>query len=195
MIASADSIFPSSSDSSNASKASTVATPSSTSRSTWSESLMKSVMTTCGVGGGHGGDLCHCHCQSLVIGIRLTALVRRSRGRTRDRRYRAFRCTSFRRWPPARRIRRSDRRPLAGLSPSSTTPAFKSMSSRSASNSGVLVATLMTGVGLQPKQLPRPVVNITRFAPPATFPVTLAGSKPGESITTNPRDSIRSAYS
>jgi hypothetical protein len=41
---------------------------------------------------------------------------------------------------------------------------------------GVLVAILIDGAGLQPKQLPRPVVNAITFAPPATRPVTLAGS-------------------
>ena len=53
------------------------------------------------------------------------------------------------------------------------------MSSRIRSYMGVLVATLIDGVGLQPKQLPRPVVNTITFAPPATMPVTLTGSKPG----------------
>ena len=48
------------------------------------------------------------------------------------------------------------------------------------------MATLIDGVGLHPKQLPRPVVNTTTFAPPATIPVTLGGSKPGVSISTKP---------
>ena len=44
---------------------------------------------------------------------------------------------------------------------------------------GVLEAILIDGTGLQPKQLPRPVVKTIMFAPPATMPVTLGGSKPG----------------
>ena len=51
-----------------------------------------------------------------------------------------------------------------------------SMSSIIRSYIGVLVATLIDGTGLQPKQLPRPVVNTTTLAPPATRPVTLGGS-------------------
>ena len=46
-----------------------------------------------------------------------------------------------------------------------------------AGTDGVGVAsTFIDGVGLQPKQLPRPVVKTTRLAPPATIPVTLGGS-------------------
>ena len=60
---------------------------------------------------------------------------------------------------------------------------------------GVLLATLIDGVGLQPKQLPRPVVNTTTLAPPATIPVTLGGSKPGVSMTTKPFAVTGSAYS
>ena len=45
--------------------------------------------------------------------------------------------------------------------PSYGTPALMSMSSRMRSNTGVLLATLMVGDGLQPKQLPRPVVKTT----------------------------------
>ena len=60
--------------------------------------------------------------------------------------------------------------------PSMIRPALTSMSSCIRSNMGVLVATLIDGTGLQPKQLPRPVVNTTMLAPPATSPVTDAGS-------------------
>ena len=50
------------------------------------------------------------------------------------------------------------------------------MSSIIRSYIGVLVAILSDGAGLHPKQLPRPVVNNTMLAPPATIPVVLAGS-------------------
>ena len=55
------------------------------------------------------------------------------------------------------------------------------------------MATLIEGTGLQPKQLPLPVVKTTTFAPPATIPVTDAGSKPGVSIKTKPRSVTGSA--
>ena len=48
------------------------------------------------------------------------------------------------------------------------------------------MATLIDGAGLQPKQLPRPVVNTTMLQPPATRPVTETGSYPGVSIITKP---------
>ena len=51
-----------------------------------------------------------------------------------------------------------------------------SMSSIMCSYSGVLVATLIDGAGLQPNTLPRPVVKTSTFAPPATMPVMLTGS-------------------
>ncbi len=51
-----------------------------------------------------------------------------------------------------------------------------SMSSSMRWNIGVLVASLIDGDGLQPNTLPRPVVNATRLAPPATWPVAATGS-------------------
>ena len=68
------------------------------------------------------------------------------------------------------------------------------MSSIIRSYIGVFVATLIDGVGLQPKQLPRPVVKTITCAPPATMPVTLTGSSPGVSITTKPLAVTGSAY-
>jgi hypothetical protein len=41
---------------------------------------------------------------------------------------------------------------------------------------GVLVAILIEGVGLKPKQEPRPVVNAITLPPEATWPVAEAGS-------------------
>ena len=69
------------------------------------------------------------------------------------------------------------------------------MSASIRSNMGVFVASLIEGEGLQPKQLPRPVVKTTTLAPPATIPVTLAGSYPGVSMMTNPDAVTCSAYS
>ena len=51
-----------------------------------------------------------------------------------------------------------------------------SMSSIIRSYIGVLVASLMHGVGLSPSTLPRPVVKTSTFAPPATRPVVQGGS-------------------
>ena len=65
-------------------------------------------------------------------------------------------------------------------------PALMSMSSIMRSYIGVFEAILILGVGLHPKQLPRPVVKTTTFAPPATSPVTEIGSKPGVSMKTKP---------
>ena len=39
-----------------------------------------------------------------------------------------------------------------------------------------LLATLIDGVGRQPKQEPRPVVKTMMLAPPATWPVAETGS-------------------
>src|SRR5262249_13088552 len=63
--------------------------------------------------------------------------------------------------------------------PARITPASTSMSSVMCRYSGVFVATLIDGTGLQPKTEPRPVVNTSTFAPPATIPVMLTGSYPG----------------
>src|SRR5580704_8880790 len=60
--------------------------------------------------------------------------------------------------------------------PSRITPALISMSSTIRSYMGVFVAILIDGAGLQPKQLPRPVVKTTTLQPPASKPVTDAGS-------------------
>ena len=51
---------------------------------------------------------------------------------------------------------------------------------------GVLVASFRHGAGLEPNIDPRPVVNATRFAPPAIWPVADTGSKPGVSMNTKP---------
>ena len=59
----------------------------------------------------------------------------------------------------------------------------------------VLVASLIDGVGLQPKAEPRPVVKVSRFAPEATCPVAEHGSRPGLSMNTNPRLVTGLAYS
>ena len=48
----------------------------------------------------------------------------------------------------------------------------------------VLLATLIVGHGLRPKQLPRPVVKTITLQPPATRPVTLGGSKAKFSMLT-----------
>src|SRR5262249_47685419 len=64
------------------------------------------------------------------------------------------RIMSKRRWPTA-----------STDSPSRIVPAFRSMSSLIRSNIGVLVATLMQGVGFRPSTLPRPVVKTRTFAP------------------------------
>src|SRR5690349_13640172 len=61
-------------------------------------------------------------------------------------------------------------------SPVTTVPQLMSMSSSIRWYIGVLVASLMEGVGLQPKTLPRPVVKQSRLAPPATWPVAPTGS-------------------
>ena len=60
--------------------------------------------------------------------------------------------------------------------PSRIRPALMSMSSIIQSNIGLFEAILIQGTGLQPKQLPRPVVNTSTLAPPATIPVIDAGS-------------------
>src|SRR5579871_4240790 len=77
--------------------------------------------------------------------------------------------------------------------PSRITPALISISSTIRSYMGVLVATLIEGDGLHPKQLPRPVVKTTTLHPPATSPVTETGSYPGVSMITNPLLRIGSA--
>ena len=68
-----------------------------------------------------------------------------------------------------------------------------SMSSSMLPVHGVFVASLMEGAGLQPNTEPRPVVNTTMFAPPATRPVTETGSWPGVSMKTKPGVVIGSA--
>ena len=69
------------------------------------------------------------------------------------------------------RIRSKRRRPtLSTGSPSRIGPASRSMSSIIRSYIGVLVATLMHGVGLRPSTLPRPVVKTRTLAPPAIRP-------------------------
>ena len=45
------------------------------------------------------------------------------------------------------------------------------MSSDCRSHNAVFVASFSEGAGLHPNTLPRPVVNATRLAPPATCPV------------------------
>ena len=50
------------------------------------------------------------------------------------------------------------------------------MSSSWCTKSGVLVASLSEGAGLQPYAEPRPVVKQIMLAPPATWPVAETGS-------------------
>src|SRR5271166_592423 len=69
------------------------------------------------------------------------------------------------------------RRPtLSTGSPSRMVVAFISISSLIRSYIGVLVASLMQGVGLRPSTLPRPVVKTRTLAPLATRPVVQGGS-------------------
>ena len=75
------------------------------------------------------------------------------------------------------RISSKRRRPtLSTGSPSRIDPAFMSMSSLIRSYIGVLVASLMHGVGFKPSTLPRPVVKTSTLAPEATSPVVQGGS-------------------
>jgi hypothetical protein len=60
--------------------------------------------------------------------------------------------------------------------PSMISPQLTSMSSLIRLNIGVLVAILIEGAGLAPKQEPRPVVKSTIFAPLAICPVAPMGS-------------------
>ena len=62
-----------------------------------------------------------------------------------------------------------------------------SMSSSICRYTSEFVASLMEGTGRHPKTEPRPVVNTTMLAPPATRPVTDTGSWPGVSMKTKPR--------
>ena len=57
-----------------------------------------------------------------------------------------------------------------------------------------LVATLIVGAGFDPKAELRPVVKHTRLQPPAIWPVTEAGSKPGLSMNRKPLSMICSPY-
>ncbi len=70
------------------------------------------------------------------------------------------------------------RLPNSGMvsSPSGTVPALMSMSSVMNFPVFEFEAILTTGTLGNPKQLPRPVVKIQTFAPPATIPVTEGGS-------------------
>ena len=52
----------------------------------------------------------------------------------------------------------------------------------------------MQGEGFEPKADPRPVVKVTRLQPLAIWPVTEAGSYPGESMKVKPRAVTGSAY-
>ena len=61
--------------------------------------------------------------------------------------------------------------------PSITVPQLKSRSSSWWTKSGVLVASLRDGAGLQPYAEPRPVVKQIRLAPPATCPVAEVGQR------------------
>src|SRR5690606_2131834 len=61
-------------------------------------------------------------------------------------------------------------------SPSMTRPQLMSMSSARRRYMAVLVASFKDGTGLHPNTEPRPVVKQTMLQPPATCPVTEAGS-------------------
>ena len=61
-------------------------------------------------------------------------------------------------------------------SPSATVPALISMSSSICLAVVEFDATLITGAVAKPKQLPLPVVKRQMLQPPATMPVTEAGS-------------------
>lgn len=81
--------------------------------------------------------------------------------------------------PDATASRRSKiSRPFSSTveSPSMMSPQLMSMSSCMRLNMRVLVASLIDGAGLEPKQDPRPVVNATRLAPLAICPVAPMGS-------------------
>src|SRR5262249_6829980 len=62
------------------------------------------------------------------------------------------------------------------LAPSSTWPAFTSMSGSWLRYSTELLAILIDGAGLKPNADPLPVVKTTTLQPPATCPVTETGS-------------------